>query len=510
MKRVLSYFSLFILLIFTHYQALPKRSLLSQCIRKKYGCCLFPQFTCTDNTFCQLYVNQNMCTLIQEIPLELQNLPYAIYPNCISYNLSRFIYNKRFNIFPHAIIKPCKTSELIYVLKILRQYNLAFSIRSGGHCFESGSLSPQYIIDLENFNSIELDIENQQVFVGAGARLGCLIQTLGNFNFAIPTGTCGTNGVGGLTLGGGIGFLARQFGLTCDVVKNITIVTADLNVITVDNNNYSDLFFALRGAGNGSYGIVLGFTFNMIYLPKVSFLELKWNWDPTLVPLIVNAFQSWITTLSNDITAQIDFDYLNGLRTITITGFKTGNEPFTEWMSPFSSLNPQVNLQVIPYVDAAKIIGGDSPFPFLKSKSKMLFAPLSDPAISIIVAFFQDLFNNNKPYSVSLQLGSAGGALTQGNTAYFPRQAFEWFFQHIRWNDEDQEADALATIDTFYSTIEPFTSPYSYANIVDYDLVGNTFLNAYYGTNVNTLIQIKNKYDPTNFFNWQQSIPLFI
>lgn len=509
MKRIVCYFSLFILFILSHYQTIPQRNSLSESIRKKYGCCLFPQFTCTDNVFCQLYANQNMCELIKAIPIELQNLPYIVYPNCRNYDIARFIYNKRFNIFPHAIIKPCTTSELIYALKVLRQYNLDFSMRSGGHCFESGSLSSQYIIDLENFNSIELDIANQEVFVGAGSRLGCVIQTLGNWGYAIPTGTCGTNGVGGLTLGGGLGFLSRQFGLTCDVVKNITLVTADLNVITVDSNDFSDLFFALRGAGTGSYGIVLGFTFKMFYLPKVSFLELTWDWDPTQVPLIVNAFQSWIATLSNDITAQVDFDYLNGERKISVTAFKVGDTPFTEWINAFSSLNPQVDIRVIPYVDAAKIIGGDSPLPFLKSKSKMLFAPLPDPALNIIVAFFQDLFNNNKQFSVSLQLGSAGGALTQGDTAYFPRQAFEWFFQHIRWNDQNQEADAISTINTFYAAIEPFCSPFSYANIVDYDL-GNTYLNAYYGDHVNQLVQIKNIYDPSNFFHWQQSIPLSV
>jgi len=491
-------------MIFAH-QAEAKRNILSESIRKKYQCCLFPQFTCTDDTFCQLYINQNMCTLLQEIPTELQNLPYVIYPTCPNYNLYRFIYNKRFNIFPHAIIRPCTISQLLFALKILRQYNLGFSIRSGGHCFEPGSLSTDYVIDLENFNEIKLDIANQQVSVGAGTRLGCLIQTLGNFGFAIPTGTCGTNGIGGLALEGGLGFLSRKFGTTSDVIKNITIVTADLNVITVDENNFSDLFFALRGAGAGSYGIVLGYTFNMFYLPTISYLQLSWNWDNTLVPQIVNAFQSWLPSLSNDITGQIDFDYTNGQRKITMTAFKANNEPFTEWIPAFSSLDPQVNLQVLPYVDAAKIEGGDSALPYLKSKSKMLFSPLPAPAIDLIVGYFQDLVNNNKEFTIALQLGSAGGALTQGNTAYFPRAAFEWFFMHQRWNNETQEVDAIASITGFYDAIEPFTSPFSYANIVDFDLVN--FLNAYYGSNVPTLIQIKDKYDPTNFFNWQQSIP---
>jgi FAD/FMN-containing dehydrogenase len=449
-----------------------------------------------------------MCELLQDIPQELQNLPFVIYPTSRNYTIDRFIFNKRFNIFPHAIIKPTTEQELVYALKVLRSHHLEFAVRSGGHCFEPGSLSTGYIIDLEHFNTIQIDVNKREVFVGAGARLGPVIQKLAQLGYAIPTGTCGSNGVAGLALGGGSGFLARKFGLTCDVIKNITLVTADGSIITADSQNFSDLFWALRGAGADSFGIVLGFTFEVFYVPRVGFIELDWEWDPAKVPLTIKAWQSWITTLPEDITAELDLDYVNGQRTVTVIAVKVGSTPFTEWQSAFSNLDPHITInKTIRYVDAARLVGGNSPLPYLKTKSKMLFTPLPDAAITIIIQFFQDLHANNKQFCVHLELDSAGGKSAQGDTAYFPRQALAWFFQHMRWNDQNQEADALAAINTFYAAIAPYCSPYSYANIIDYDL-GNDYLTAYYGDHVDRLIHIKNKYDPTNVFHWKQSIPL--
>lgn len=501
---------LFLSLILINNNILSKFNCINNAITKKYNNCTFPVFTCTNDVFCQLYPNQNMCDLLNEIPKELRNLSYVIYPNCPNYNIFRFIYNKLFNIFPHAIIRPCTEEQLVYVLKILRKYNLEFSVLSGGHCHEPGSLSSGYVIDTGNFSDIKINLDKQEVYVGAGNRLGAVIEALGNCGYAIPTGTCGTNGVSGLTLGGGVGFLARALGLTCDVVKSIRILTADLKIITVDDNNFSDLFWALRGAGANSFGIVVGFTFKIFYVPRVSLLELKWDWDPAQVLGIASAWQSWISTLNNNITAELDFDYLNGKRSVTVFALKIGEEPFTEWQSAFASLNPQVVInRNMTYVESARILGDDSTLPFSKSKSKMLFKPLPAAAINIIINFFETLFINNKQFAIHLELDSAGGKSAQGDTAYFPRQAIAWFFQHMRWALQEQTDEAIAAITKFYLDIEPFTSPYSYTNIQDYAL-GNRYLNAYFGDHVNRLIQIKNKYDPLNIFHWRQSIPLAI
>lgn len=470
-------------------------------------------YQCSIDPLLQIYPNQNMCLLLGEIPSELQNLPYGMYPNCDIYNTNRFNYNKRFNFFPHAIFTPETDDQVAYVFGILRKYNLKFSLRSGGHCYGPGSLSNGYVIDLRNFNNIDLNIARQEVVIGAGCKLGNIIEALGAADFALPTGTCVSVGITGLALGGGIGLLARQFGLTCDSIKDITLVTADGAIITADINNYADLFWALRGAGGGSYGIVLRMTFKMHYVPQATLVQLTFPWNPSQIPLIFNAWQSWIATLPTSITSEVLFKYNSGPSslhqpTLTIDALKVGYEPFTEWEKVFLKFKPTVRLISGRYLDIATATASFYTQPFSKAKSKMLFEPLQNNAIQIIINFFETLRKSRVNYFVFFEIGSAfGGAISQGDTAYFPRNAFAWFFQFIYWQYGFEEAGALTTIKTIYDDLAPFTSPYSYANLIDYEL-GPDYLNAYYGDHVNRLVQVKNKYDPLNIFKWRQSIPL--
>jgi FAD/FMN-containing dehydrogenase len=123
------------------------------------------------------------------------------------------------------------------------------------------------------------------------------------------------------------------------------------------------------------------------------------------------------------------------------------------------------------------------------------------------VQYFEQLRLNKAPFNVGFEFSAFGGKLAQGDTAFFPRQAVEWWHQSVNWNQQEQEAAALASIQQFYDSVAPLVSRFCYANDVDYDL-GSQYLEAYYGDHVNRLIQIKNIYDPKNIFHWKQSIPL--
>lgn len=460
---------------------------------------------CTDNVLKQIYPNQNACVLFDSIPSKLQGLPFVTYPPQTSdYNTERFNFNKRFNIFPKAIIAPKSASSLAKIVDYLGRKHLNFSIRSGGHCFEPGSLSSDYIIDLRRFDSIE--ITKHKVYIGAGARLGPVIQKLGQLGLAIPTGTCQSVGIAGLTLGGGIGFLSRTFGLTCDALKSITFLTANSEIIEVNKKQHPDLFWALCGAGNGSYGIALGFTFKTFDVPKVSFLKLKWDWDPLLVPQIFAAWHAWIQQLPDSINPVLTLEYLDGKLGILLEALKVGKEPFTEWEQAFQKFNPKVELQQGSYVDLAQLWADSPSAPFQKIKSLIAFQPISNAAIQLTVQYFNQLLINHALFDVGFEFSAFGGKLAQGDTAFFPRQAFEWWHQAVNWHQQEQEAAALASIRQFYASVAPLVSNYCYSNDVDYDL-GAQYLEAYYGDHVNRLIQIKDIYDPQNIFHWQQSIP---
>lgn len=450
------------------------------------------------------------------IPPELQNLPYAVYPNSPEYNTLRLNVNKRFVYFPKAIFEPVTTQQIQFVVSILKKYSLRFAIRSGGHCLEPGSLSSDYIIDLRNFNTITPDIANQQVYIGAGCHIEQVIQTLGQINFAIPTGTCPTVGITGLTLGGGIGFLSRNFGLTCDSVVSITLLNANAEIIEVNQNSFPDLFWALLGGGNGSYGIVLGFTFKMYFIPVVTFYELTWNWDPELFACLMPVWQKWTLTLPDTITSVFTLHHENKtcstpantpVVNIMISGIKVGPEPFDEWVKAFERFSPQVKLVQDTYLNTAPLWEDKVPAPFFKGKSKIMMKPLPKKVINNIKHFFDKVNKADPKFIVTFNFERFGGKIPDFETAFFPRKAFGWWEQIYYWNLQKQNAQVISIANRYYEQIPHGVSKFCYANFVDYDL-GKKYLKAYYGTHVNRLIEIKNKYDPTNLFHWKQSIPL--
>lgn len=468
-------------------------------------------YTCTTNPLEETYPNQNMCVLLASIPSALRDLSYTMYPCSDIYNTNRFGFNKRFNYFPVAIIVPTTEEELVYAFQALTENHLPFSVRSGGHCYGPGSLSNGYIIDLRNFSSIVPDIDNGTVYLGAGCHLGDVITALGNLNYAIPTGTCPSVGLCGLTLGGGIGYLARAYGLTCDSVMSIRILTADGTIMDIDPCSYPDLFWALCGAGANSFGIVLGFTFRMYYIPTVSLVSLQWSWDPKQATEIFNTWQEWITTLPQSITSECTFSYRTGTSRVTINALKVGSEPLTEWQCAFSRFNPMVtnNFQS-SYIEAASKVSSTPTPPFSKVKTKFLFKPLSKKGLKVVTKFYSQLQADALDIRVNLIFGSAlNGAISRHNpnSSYFPRKAFAWMFEFAYWFHEDQTNPTISLINQLYHGLEPYTSPYSYANLIDYEL-GKGYLHDYYGKNVNRLIRTKRTYDPTNIFTWKQGIPL--
>ncbi len=195
---------------------------------------------------------------------------------------------------------------------------------------------------LRNFNSVVPNVQKGRSAISARAVGSAIcLKLLENWIIPFQQGFFHVSGLLGLTLGGGIGLLIRTYGLTCDSVKSITFLTAKSEIIEVNANSYPDLFWALRGAGTGSYGIVLGFTFKMHYVPALTYYELRWEWKKDVVAEAVKAWQTWIQTLPDTITSQVQFRYDKGKNVFNIVGFKMGTEKFTEWTERIQGFKPQ-------------------------------------------------------------------------------------------------------------------------------------------------------------------------
>jgi FAD/FMN-containing dehydrogenase len=184
-----------------------------------------------------------------------------IYPDSQDYEEARKVYNGMIDKKPGLIVKCVDVADVIASVNFGRENNLLVAVRGGGH--NAGGLGlcdDGLVIDLSGIKYVRVDPSDNTVRVGGGNILNEVDHATHAFGLAIPAGMISTTGVGGLTLGGGVGYLSRKFGLTIDNLLEADMVLADGNFVTVNKDQNTDLFWAIRGGG-GNFGIVTSFKF---------------------------------------------------------------------------------------------------------------------------------------------------------------------------------------------------------------------------------------------------------
>src|SRR4051812_12254164 len=184
-----------------------------------------------------------------------------ILPNDANYNEERKVYNAMISKHPGMIVKCMDVADVIYSVNFGRENGLLVSVRGGGH--NGGGLGlcdDGLAIDLSGIKFVRVDTTDNTVRVGGGNLWGEVDHATHAFGLAVPAGIISTTGVGGLTLGGGVGYLARKYGLTIDNLLEADMVLADGKFVTVNADQNEDLFWAIRGGG-GNFGIVTSFKF---------------------------------------------------------------------------------------------------------------------------------------------------------------------------------------------------------------------------------------------------------
>lgn len=191
-------------------------------------------------------------------------------PGDSTYAAASLLANMRFDgTKPAAIIKCNSVEDVRTGLAFVRNNKLAVTPRSGGHSWAGTSTTTGVVLNVTPMNAIQVNA-NGTAKVGAGARLAEVYDRLIANGVCIPSGTCLTVGIAGITMGGGIGILDRQFGLTCDNLLAAEVVTADGRLINCDATTEPELFWALRGGGGGNFGVATSFTFKTHRIEDIS------------------------------------------------------------------------------------------------------------------------------------------------------------------------------------------------------------------------------------------------
>ena len=192
-------------------------------------------------------------TSIAQLQNELDG--QVITPDDVSYDDARTVFYGGIDRRPAAIVRAASADDVSRAIALARETGIELAVRSGGHSIPGHSTTEGgLVLDLRDLNELEIDVENRTAWVGGGVTTGRYTEAAAEHGLATPFGDTGSVGIGGLTLGGGIGFLVRKHGLTIDNLLAADVVTADGQLLHVDADSHPDLFWAIRGGG-GNFGV---------------------------------------------------------------------------------------------------------------------------------------------------------------------------------------------------------------------------------------------------------------
>jgi FAD/FMN-containing dehydrogenase len=445
-------------------------------------------------------------------PKDLVLVPGDKVPRKIDYNAS---FNKRTQLTPRVRVVAASAASVGATILWATNNGIGFAVRSGGHSYEGFSQSPDLVIDVRGMVAIEPSGDKKSVSVGSGSTLGSVYKALWPSHLAIPAGSCFPVGVAGHSLGGGFGLLGRPFGLACDSILSMEVVDASGQVRNVSEQENPDLFWALRGGGNGSFGVVTNFNFRTSPVNMVVRFVITWSSKPIAqAAKIVQAWQQWLGDLPPAITGTLHLDKAAGGEIkVHMAGLSVESESKLrvelKRLQKLAGVVGQISTITQPFKDAATVYNGNGPdFIFMKAKSDYLTEPMTDQGILTLLRGLQKAV-----VPISVLCDTYGGAINNiasDATAFVHRGKTQYVIQYYKeWPSARASAANIniAAMQTLYQSMRPFVSGGCYVNYCDLDL-GAGYAKAYWGDNLARLTKIKAEVDPKNIFKHAQSVPL--
>jgi FAD/FMN-containing dehydrogenase len=451
-------------------------------------------------------------------------------PGSPAYQASPPPFNARFrDVRPAAIMSCASSQDVAEATSFARRHGLELATRAGGHSFAAHSSTEGVLVDVTPMRSVT--VAGGVATVGAGARLGEVYEALQEGDLTIPGGTCPPVGVVGLTLGGGLGILGRKYGVTSDHLIGAEVVLADGRILRCDDHHEADLFWALRGAGAGNFGVVTTLVFRALPAPPTT-TNVHLAWPYAQAAAVIGAWQRWAPTAPDElaaslkITAGTDPDRLpavdlygafhgsraDAARLVEELVGQVGADPTAAALTPMTW--PRTRKFWAELGNTAEESGRPSvpqppEAPCLYAKSEFFARPLPAEAVGALLEAFGE--GRTSGESRELDFMPWGGAYNRrppDATAFVHRdQLFQ--LKHAVVVDPDappaNQAAAHRAATRSWASVHPWGSGRVFQNFADPDL--EHWAQAYYGPNYDRLVRVKARYDPANLFRFQQSLP---
>lgn len=457
-------------------------------------------------------------------------------PNSPQYATSLLLYHTQFTTQPAAIAYCATAKDVQTAVNFVRTFKLAVAARSGGHSYAGYSTTTGLVLDVSRMNTVTVDANSGNATIGSGAKLIDVYSALTQYNRILSAGSCATVGIAGLTLGGGIGVIDRKFGLTIDNLLSAQVVLANGQLVTCDASHNADLFWALRGGGGGNFGVVTSFTFRTYPAPILTRFTLTWSWSDAAA--VVNAWQNWAPSAPDELWSNCVLVTNNDKSSgpvVEINGVYVGSEDALNPM--LQNLNTSIGSQPVSnYVTTDSVLNvmlyeancygktvaechlpsqnpqGQLTRDTSQAKSDFFTSKLPANAIDALVNAIAQSQASSVPGGSGIGFDASGGAINRiasDATAFVHRDALFSIQYTGSWTpgaSSSTIATNLSWLNNTWQAMRPYASGSAYQNYIDPNL--SNWQQAYYGTNLARLQQVKKTYDPSNLFYFKQSIPL--
>jgi FAD/FMN-containing dehydrogenase len=421
------------------------------------------------------------------------------------YETARKIWNASIDKRPGIIARCSGVADVVAAVNFARESELLVAVRGGGHNVAGRALCDDgIVIDLSGMKGIRVDARNHTARVQGGATLGDVDRETHVFGLAVPAGVVSKTGIAGLTLGGGVGWLVRKYGLTCDNVISFDIVTADGKARVASANENDDLFWALRGGG-GNFGVVTSFEFRAHPVSTVLGGLIIYPRDRAVE--VLRFFRDFTQSAPEELTAYAALVHTpDGIPAVAVIPCYSGNvsegEEVLKPLRTFSS--PLVDMiQPMPFPQMQTLLDGLFPEGNHNYWKSTFLRELSDDAIGVLVEHANRATSPLTGVAIEYY-GGAASRVGVFETAFAQRQAQYSVGILAQWTDPGESERHIKWARELSDSISPFSSGAYLLNFLGEE--GEDTIRAAFGPNYDRLMAVKKKYDPKNFFRLNQNI----
>jgi FAD/FMN-containing dehydrogenase len=440
-----------------------------------------------------------------------------ICPGDDAYEQARAVWNGMIDKRPGLIVRCSGTADVIASVNLARTHNLLTAVRSGGHNVAgSAVVDGGLVIDLSRMRGVWVDPARRIVRVQGGATLGDIDRETQPFGLAASMGVVTETGIAGLTLGGGYGWLTRKYGLACDNLLSVDLVTADGQLRRASATENPDLFWAVRGGG-GNFGVAVSFEFRLHPVGPEAMLAAVF-YPASKAREGLRFFRDFVAAAPEDLFALAVLwsapegdpfpQETWGQPVLAFVGVYTGPaeqgervvQPLREFDTPIADLSGRM-----PYVDIQQFFDEDYPNGMLYYWKSIYLDKLSAPAIDALVAHGVDRPSSHSNVDV-WYLGGAYSRVGPEDTAVGRRDAEVMIGVEANWTDPGQSESNIRWARNLVEQLKPFSSGGSYVNFGGYSEEGADVVQDVYSKNLSRLAAIKRTYDPDNLFRVNHNI----